>query len=219
MNPLRRRILSSLATYAGVIPSARLISGIVTLPSMPHRATCNRHRIPYSSFAVSFISTCFRSSCLLKHARAQAQHELSKNRSPLKHIELKLCGFAHHARAPWGIERQLHLRICNTIYCFYLLLYLKRQRRRLGAVRRSQSHLYLRRSLFIDFDLVNETKLIDINRNLGIVALMQSFDHSGLEIHAFKSIHWLNSDVGQASRLPLEFGHPGGFAARVAVSL
>src|SRR5262245_11132720 len=172
------------------MPSARLISGMVTLPSTPLRATCKRHRIPYSSFALSFIPYNLPSTFTgIAHRVSPTAGPDRRSRTDLEHVELKLRSFAHHASTPGRIEREFDFGISDARDHFNFLLDLKRQGRCFRAVRRGQGHLNLCRALVVDLDLVNQAQLIDIYRNLRIVALMQCLYDSGLEVHAFKCIH------------------------------
>src|SRR5687767_6288480 len=104
--------------------------------------------------------------------------------------------FGDHAGIPGRIPNQIHGSIADAIERHDLFLGVRRDHRSHTTARRCKSH-FDGNFIIVDFDVVDQTEIDDIDRDLWIVTLVQRF------IDLFFGNHWMCS-LCQDSRTQLE---------------
>src|SRR5262245_11405332 len=91
------------------------------------------------------------------------------------HTELHSAGFTDHVLIPRRIPNELHLGLIDPVYAENLALRIVRDRRSHSATGCGQRHFHFdARSAIFAFDqttIVHQTKIDDVNRDLGVVTL------------------------------------------------
>src|ERR1043166_4251935 len=100
-----------------------------------------------------------------------------------QHPELEARGLVHAARIPRRVPDDVHVDVGNAGYLLHPLIHLARQRLRRGAARGGERHTDHHGAGLLDFDLVDESELVNIHRDLGIEDVTQRLDHLGLDHH------------------------------------
>src|SRR5205085_3944678 len=92
--------------------------------------------------------------------------------------------FAHAMRSPWGFPHDLNVRAFTIGQAQQLVLYFSRHHRAHRASGRGERQLHVH-STSLDRDSISQSKIDDIDWDLGVVAFAQDFVDFFFRHHIF----------------------------------
>ena len=119
--------------------------------------------------------------------------------------QFELGGFGHAVRVPGGIPDEVHADVRNPLDAADLLLDFRGEAARHRAGRRGQRHVHRHLAGVVHVNLVDEAQLVDVHRDLGVVAGLQHIHDLVAQfgpVRGFFGGHPCSSGVTPSGRFP-----------------
>ena len=100
----------------------------------------------------------------------------------LQHIKFQQSLLAHHTTIPGWLERKDDIDRLHTGNLLYLCVDILNQNVGHRAVGRRQRHTYVSNALGVEVDLVDESQIVDVYGNLGVVYVFERQDYVVLNL-------------------------------------